>query len=109
MQVAGIDIGAGTAKAVIMDDGNIISYSVKRISNNVVKAAEEATNEALDKAGFSLDNLDYVVATGWGRNAISFANKTSSEIICHASGVHYLMPQVRTIIDIGAHRLRYER
>ena len=102
MQVAGIDIGAGTAKAVIMSDSNITSYSVKRISNSVVKAAEEVTNETLGKAGISLNNLDYIVATGWGRNAISFANKTSSEIICHASGVYFLMPQVRTIIDIGA-------
>ncbi len=102
MQVAGVDVGAGTAKAVIMSDSNITSCSVKRISNNVVKAAEEVTNEALDKAGLSLSNLDYVVATGWGRNAVSFANKTSSEIICHASGVYFLIPQVRTIIDIGA-------
>lgn len=102
IQVAGVDIGAGTAKAVIMSDSNIISYSVKRISSNVVRAAETVTSEALDKAGLSLGDLDNVVATGWGRNAISFAHKTSSEIICHASGVYFLIPQVRTIVDIGA-------
>jgi len=102
MTVAGIDIGAGTAKAVILRDGEIISYSIMPVSGDVTKVVEEVTGEALEKAGFSLRNLDYVVSTGYGRNAVSFANKATTEIICHASGVHFLIPQARTIIDIGA-------
>ncbi len=102
MPVAGIDVGAGTAKAVILRDDKIISYSIMPVAGDVTKAIDEVTGEALEKAELSLQNLDYVVSTGYGRNAVSFANKVTTEIICHASGVHFLIPQVKTIIDIGA-------
>jgi (R)-2-hydroxyacyl-CoA dehydratese activating ATPase len=45
--------------------------------------------------------LGAVVATGYGRNAIRFADTTITEITCHAQGVYHLAPQVRTIIEIG--------
>jgi predicted CoA-substrate-specific enzyme activase len=102
MPVAGIDIGAGTAKAVIMDNGDITGRSILPVSGDINKAVEGVIGEALDKAGLSRDNLDYTVATGWGRDAVTFADNKTTEIICHASGVHYLLPQARTIIDIGA-------
>jgi predicted CoA-substrate-specific enzyme activase len=102
MPVAGIDIGAGTAKAVILENEEIIAYSVIPVSGDVNKAIEGVIAEALDQAGLSLPSLDYVVSTGWGRDAVSFANVSKTEIICHASGVHFLIPQARTIVDIGA-------
>jgi predicted CoA-substrate-specific enzyme activase len=102
MPVAGIDIGAGTAKAVILENEEIIAYSVIPVSGDVNKAIEGVITDALDKAGLSLHSLEYVVSTGWGRDAVSFANASTTEIICHASGVHFLIPRARTIIDIGA-------
>jgi len=102
MPVAGIDIGAGTAKAVILDNEEIIAYSIIPVSGDINKAVEGVITEALDKAGLSSHSLDYVVSTGWGRDAVSFADKSTTEIICHASGVHFLIPQARTIVDIGA-------
>ena len=102
MPVAGIDIGAGTAKAVILENEEIIAYAIIPVSGDVNKAVEGVIAEALDKAGLSSQNLDYVVSTGWGRDAVSFADNSTTEIICHASGVHFLIPQARTIIDIGA-------
>jgi predicted CoA-substrate-specific enzyme activase len=102
MPVAGIDIGAGTAKAVILDNEEIIAFSVIPVSGDVQKAVKRVTGEALDKAGLSQHELDYAVSTGWGRDAVTFADNTTTEIICHASGVHFLIPQARTIIDIGA-------
>ena len=102
MQVAGIDVGAGAAKAVILRDGEVMSYSIMPVTSSVVKVGEEVMKKALEKANLSMPSLDYVMSTGYGRNAISFAKKTTSEIICHATGVHFLIPQVRTIVDIGA-------
>jgi len=102
MPVAGIDIGAGTAKAVILDNKEIIAFSVIPVSGDINKAVEEVIDDALDKAGLLLGSLDYVVSTGWGRDAVPFANASTTEIICHASGVHFLIPQARTIVDIGA-------
>ena len=102
MPVAGIDIGAGTAKAVIMDNGEIIGRSILPVSGDINKAIEGVIGEALGQAGLARQDLDYTVATGWGRDAVTFADNTTTEIICHAGGVHYLIPQARTIIDIGA-------
>ena len=73
----------------------------KEVMDNVAKVADIATEEALEKARLSLQNLDYIVSTGYGRSAVSCANKVSSEIICHASGVYFLMKEARIIIDIG--------
>lgn len=102
MPVAGIDIGAGTAKAVILDNKEIIAFSIIPVSGDINKAVEEVINDVLNKAGLLLGSLNYVVSTGWGRNAVPFANASTTEIICHASGVHFLIPQARTIVDIGA-------
>jgi predicted CoA-substrate-specific enzyme activase len=103
MLVAGIDIGAATAKTVILADGKILGYSIKPTGSNVKSATNKVIREALGKAGLSnsIDNLNYVVSTGYARESIEFANKTVTEIICHAKGAHYMIPTTRFIIDIG--------
>jgi len=55
----------------------------------------------LEKAGLKLDDMDYVVSTGYGRIVIPFANKNITEISCHAKGAHWFFPTVRTILDMG--------
>ncbi len=102
MPVAGIDVGAGTAKLVILEENDVIINSVTPVGGDVARTIEKLTAKVLDKAGLTLKDLEYVVSTGYGRDAVHFANTSTTEIICHAGGVHFLMPDVRTIIDIGA-------
>lgn len=45
--------------------------------------------------------MDFTVATGYGRFSVENADKQISEITCHAKGIYYLIPDARTIIDIG--------
>jgi predicted CoA-substrate-specific enzyme activase len=45
--------------------------------------------------------MTYIVATGYGRINVPFADKQVTEISCHAKGVSSLFPQARTIVDIG--------
>jgi len=99
--VAGVDIGAATAKAVILNGNEVLSFSVMPTGFSVAKVAEVVIEEVLKKSGLSFNELEYVISTGYGRRAVSFANKASTEIICHAAGVSSLLPQARTIIDIG--------
>ncbi|MFP4641609.1 MAG: acyl-CoA dehydratase activase [Dehalococcoidia bacterium] len=103
MLVAGIDVGAATAKAVILGDGEILGYSVKPVGYDVKSATNEVSAEALEKAGVSIsvDDLDYIVSTGYARESIGFADKTVTEIICHAKGAHFMIPSTRFIIDMG--------
>jgi predicted CoA-substrate-specific enzyme activase len=100
--VAGIDIGAATTKAVILGGNNkVLSSSIAPTGHSVAQAGELVLSEALEEAALSFDDLQYIVSIGYGRRSISFSNKAVSEIICHATGVNSIMPQARTIIDIG--------
>lgn len=101
MLVAGVDVGAATAKTAIVLDGKLISWAVQPTGDYVEKAALEVTEKALKQAGYTMDDLDNCCSTGYGRRAVYFSQKAVSEIICHAKGVNYSYPDVRTIIDIG--------
>ncbi|UWG98736.1 acyl-CoA dehydratase activase [Dehalobacter sp. DCM] len=101
MLVAGVDVGAATAKTAIVLDGKLISWAVQPTGDYVEKAAMEVTQTALAKAGYTMNDIDQCCSTGYGRRAVYFSQKAISEIICHAKGVNYSYPNVRTIIDIG--------
>jgi predicted CoA-substrate-specific enzyme activase len=57
--------------------------------------------EALERAGLPFDAVTYIVATGYGRISVPFADRQVTEITCHARGIVSLFPNARTIIDIG--------
>jgi len=99
--VAGVDVGAATAKAVILNNDVILSASVIPTGYSAADAGETVTTDTLKKVGLTMDDVEYVISTGYGRRAISFANKVLTEIICHAAGVSWLIPTAKTIIDIG--------
>ncbi|MFH1351234.1 MAG: acyl-CoA dehydratase activase [Pseudomonadota bacterium] len=101
MRVAGVDIGSRSGKAVIMEDGEIISSS---ICDTILKSGEIARltiEGALEKAGLTLGDIQYTIATGYGRFVVPYASGVISEISCHGKGIHYYFPSVRTILDIG--------
>ncbi|MFH1624540.1 MAG: acyl-CoA dehydratase activase [Pseudomonadota bacterium] len=101
MPVMGVDIGAAASKALVLNDDKISGYSIMHTGADVTETARKVAEEALQKAGISKDDLDYILSTGWGRFAVDFAHKAESEIICHAAGAHYLIPAARGVIDIG--------
>jgi len=98
----GVDIGSLTAKSVVVDaESRIKSYIV--IQGKIVDeaAAVASLEQALEKAHLSRQDVDFLVTTGYGRNMVSFGDKTITEISCHARGARYLSEGVRTVIDIG--------
>lgn len=101
MVVAGIDVGSITAEAVILDGGDILSFVIMPTGANSRIAADKVLNEALKKADLSPEDLDYVIATGYGRISVPSAHKRVTEITCHGRGAFFLFPSVRTVIDIG--------
>jgi len=99
--VGGIDIGSRAAKAVIMSDGSIISSVICDTGPESVKTSETTMAEVLKGTGLALNDLEYVVATGYGRVLVPFARENVSEISCHAKGINWYFPGVRTILDMG--------
>lgn len=79
MIVGGCDIGSATGKAVVMKNGEIVSYAITPSAVKPDVTARTAMDEALQKAGLSkLEDLDYVVGTGYGRLKVEFANENIS-------------------------------
>lgn len=103
MICAGVDIGAATAKAVVIEDGRILGHAVVPTGYDVAVAAEKATLKAIEASRLScpISGLSCVVSTGYARNAVAFASRSVTEILCHAKGAHFSIPEARTVIDIG--------
>jgi len=99
---AGIDVGSVSSQAVILTDGKIFAYSSQRTGSDSPESAQRAMNRALDGTGMSLENIQFVVGTGYGRVNVPFAQKAITEIACHARGANFMYgPTVRTILDMG--------
>ncbi len=99
--VAGIDIGSVSSKAVILMDREPVSSSEIRTripKESALKVIEEASR----KVNLSLDDIHYIVATGYGKSQVSFAHKTVSEISCAAKGaIEMWGKSVQTILEAG--------
>ena len=101
MIVAGCDVGALTAKAVVMNDGSILGSEIIRAHPDAVLSATEVMDRVVGNIGLMYSDIDRCVSTGYGRGIVPFAQTNLSEISCHGRGVTWLMPSVRTIIDGG--------
>lgn len=101
MIVAGCDVGSLTSKAVIMKGRKIVGTSIIKSKPRPAISAETVMGNALNDAGLLMDNIEYCTGTGYGQEQIPFVKKVKSEISCHGKGARWLMPSVRTVIDIG--------
>src|SRR6056297_570744 len=101
MIVAGCDVGSLTAKAVILKNGGRLCAAVIRAKPRPSDSADEVMQLALADAGLALDDIDYMVGTGYGREQIPFVHSVESEISCHAKGAWHIAPASRMVIDIG--------
>jgi (R)-2-hydroxyacyl-CoA dehydratese activating ATPase len=101
MFYAGIDAGSNTIKTVILGDDGILSSHVIKTGLGGEDQALLCLAEACAKAGISREQISCVYGTGYGREYLSFPQERKSEIMCHGAGIHWLLPEVRTIIDIG--------
>lgn len=99
---AGVDVGSTQTKAVVVDDARrIVGRSLIMTGANVVTAAQEAYQLALDDAVVREQDVAFVVGTGYGRYKVSFGNAQVTEISCHARGAAELFPGTRTVLDMG--------
>lgn len=102
MYFAGVDIGSTMTKIVLTDtDGRVLSAIKGPTGPEHRQLANEVMKTALEQAGLQLKDISYVVATGYGRFNVPFADRQITELSCHAKGVSSLFPNVRTAIDIG--------
>ena len=99
----GIDAGSRAMKIVLIDgEGDrVIATGYADQIPDQARLALELLEETAAKAGLATKNIGRIVGTGYGRQLLSGADATVTEITCQARGVRSLLPEVRSIIDIG--------
>lgn len=111
MICAGIDAGSRLIKAVLMDSdtGGVVASGTVDQAVDQEKLALGLFEKLLAENELTRDDVDRVVATGYGRHSLSFADRAVTEITCHARGVRHLVPDAVTIIEIGGQDSKFIR
>ena len=97
---AGVDIGSTMTKVVLVG-GDTITSLIGPTGPEHRKLANRVMDQALQQAGIAFGEVSYIVATGYGRINVPFADRQVTEITCHAKGLSSLLPSARTVVDIG--------
>ncbi len=99
----GIDAGSRAMKVVLMGDADgpplASAHAGQKADQKAL--AEELLGQALRSAGIGLADIAKTVATGYGHRLVVRADAVVTEISCQARGVRSLVPEVRSIVDIG--------
>ncbi|MDP2931329.1 MAG: acyl-CoA dehydratase activase [Chloroflexota bacterium] len=99
---AGLDLGSTMTKVVIIDEA---ARMVARVESHTGaehrRLANKVMEEALAQANMPFAEISYVIATGYGRINVPFADRQITELTCHARGIASFFPNVRTALDIG--------
>jgi benzoyl-CoA reductase subunit D len=106
---AGIDSGAKNVKAVILKDGKVVGKAMVPAGLDAKAASNQAFDEALNAAGLKRSDVQKVLATGTGKKACDFAQGEITEVSADAKGIRYVVPNVRTLVDVGAEEGRAVR
>lgn len=102
MYFAGVDIGSTMTKVALIDESSNLVSAVKGPTGPEHRQlANEVMRQALEKVSLQIDDISCIVATGYGRVNVPFADRQITELSCHARGVSSIFPNVRTAIDIG--------
>jgi predicted CoA-substrate-specific enzyme activase len=103
MLVAGIDIGSGTTKCVLVDGaGRVQGSGQVRTKADFELVAREALEAALADAARPRGAVGYVATTGLGRYAVAARDIQITDLTCGARGAATLFPSTRYVLDIGA-------
>ena len=103
----GIDVGSVSSQSCIMADGQIFAYANMRTGSDSPNSARNALNYALEGAYMAEDKIDYCIGTGYGRVNVPFADRSITEIACHARGANFIYGnEVRTVLDVGGQDIK---
>jgi len=103
----GVDVGSVSSQAVVMADGEIFAYGNMRTGSDSPDSARNALNFALEATDMTEERTDYCIGTGYGRVNVPMADRSITEIACHARGANFIYgPEVRTVLDVGGQDIK---
>jgi len=109
MLTLGLDIGSVACKCIILKDGQeIIARAVVPLGTGT-SGPQKVFQDALDVQNLTRADISRILVTGYGRFTFDDTDSQKSELSCHAKGISFLLPSVRTIIDIGGQDIKVLR
>jgi predicted CoA-substrate-specific enzyme activase len=101
MLIAGIDIGSGTTKCVLVDEARQVrGRAHAKTRADFEKVTREALDAAREEAGG--ERVAYIATTGLGRYAVATRDIQITDLTCGARGAAALFPDAGYVLDIGA-------
>jgi predicted CoA-substrate-specific enzyme activase len=101
--VAGIDLGSGTTKCVLVDEaGAVRGRGLGRTRADFERVSREVLELAREEAGAAAADVAYVATTGLGRYAVPSRDIQITDLTCGARGAATEFPSTRYVLDIGA-------
>jgi predicted CoA-substrate-specific enzyme activase len=97
----GCDVGSLTSKAILMQNGRVIDHAIIASTPKPEVSGQRVIDELLKKRKLKQKDIAFTVGTGYGREKIPMVDLVVPEITCHAKGANWILPSVKTIIDIG--------
>ena len=101
MYFAGIDLGSRKSKIALFEDDALIKEFVGETGLGAARTAEMIMSHALADTGLKIGDFKAIVATGYGRVVVPFAQSHVSDILAHAMGAYWFFPSARTVLDLG--------
>ncbi|WFA08432.1 acyl-CoA dehydratase activase [Tissierella sp. Yu-01] len=99
MHYIGIDIGSTAAKVSVFEEERLVTNFNMPTGWSSIEASRIIL-EKLEELKVSKEEAR-IIATGYGRVSVPYADKTLTEITCHGKGAYYLLGKDCTVIDIG--------
>lgn len=107
MITGGLDLGAGTIKGALLEDGRrLLATASVPSRGSPVHAARRVLEELGEAANIAPGDVDYLCTTGFGRYTIPERNLQVSDFTSSARGAIFLFPKTRMVIDVGAQASR---
>jgi bzd-type benzoyl-CoA reductase Q subunit len=103
----GIDVGSVSSQAVIVADGELYAYGNRRTGSDSPTSASDALKFALEGTDLMPEHINYCIGTGYGRVNVPMADRSVTEIACHARGANYIYgDKIRTVLDVGGQDIK---
>ncbi len=107
MITGGLDLGAGTVKGVLLEDGRrILATASLPARGSPVQASRRVVEELGEAANIAPAEVDYLCTTGFGRYTIPERNLQVSDFTSSARGAVFLFPKTRLVVDVGTQASR---
>jgi predicted CoA-substrate-specific enzyme activase len=107
---AGIDVGSTYTKTMLVDsDGRVLARALEPTGFRLAEVAGTTLARSLADAGLRREDVAYVVATGYGRHQVPFADLCITDLTAAARGAARLFPGTRTILDVGGQTMKASR